>query len=78
MTLDRLDNPELKKLGNVIAECIHDNVVSGKYKPSLDNSELIKIRNDAIKAEFTGRNREAVMAKFGISRRLFYNIISRK
>lgn len=34
-------------------------------------------RDAAVLRAFNGRNRDDVMARFGISRRLFYNIISR-
>ena len=53
--------------------------IGGRYVPKHDGHrqrEVIERRNSAIRREFTGRNREAVMAKFGISRSLLYYVLS--
>ena len=48
--------------------------IGGRYVAFVED----RARRDAAVLEaYNGRNREEVLARFGISRRLFYNIITR-
>ena len=48
--------------------------IGGRYVAFVEDRAQ---RDAAVLAAFDGRNREAVIRKFGISRRLFYSILSR-
>ncbi len=60
-----------------LARHIYPEITSGRYTTTLSPDELRKRRDAAVLADFTGRNREDVMRKHNISRRLFYSIIAR-
>lgn len=60
-----------------LARHIYPEITSGRYTTTLSPEELRKRRDAAVLADFTGRNREDVMRKHNISRRLFYSIIAR-
>jgi len=60
-----------------LARHIYPEITSGRYTTTLSPDELRKRRDAAVLADFTGRNREDVMRKHHISRRLFYSILSR-
>jgi Mor family transcriptional regulator len=60
-----------------LARHIYPEITSGRYTTTLSPDELRKRRDAAVMADFTGRNREDVMRKHHISRRLFYSILSR-
>lgn len=52
--------------------------IGGRYVPKDLAANLSRKRRDeAVYAEFNGTNRDALMRKYGISRRLFYTILSR-
>lgn len=60
-----------------LARHIYPEITSGRYTTTISPDELRKRRDAAVLADFTGRNREDVMRKHHISRRLFYSIIAR-
>lgn len=60
-----------------LAHHIYPEITSGRYTGTLSPDEFRKRRDAAVLADFTGRNREKVMRKHRISRRLFYAIIAR-
>lgn len=49
--------------------------IGGRYVPKRD---VRAERDAAVVAAFNGRNRAEVMARFSLSRRLFYSILSRR
>lgn len=49
--------------------------IGGRYVPKRDARAA---RDAAVWAAFNGRNHQAVMKQFGISRRLLYSILSRR
>lgn len=49
--------------------------VAATEAPSAD--EIRRKRDDAVMSDYNGRNREEVMLKHNISRRLFYSILAR-
>lgn len=60
-----------------LARHIYPEIASGRYTSTLSPEELRKRRDTAVLADFNGRNRDDVMRKHHISRRLFYAIIAR-
>ena len=60
-----------------LARHIYPEITSGRYTSTLSPEELRRRRDSAVLADFNGRNREEVMRKHHISRRLFYAIIAR-
>jgi len=54
--------------------------IGGRYVPKTrdERAEALEARNQAIVAAWNGRNREQIMRQFGISRRMFYLVISRE
>ena len=60
-----------------LAHHIYPEITSGRYTSTLSPDELRKRRDTAVLADFNGRNRDDVMRKHHISRRLFYAIIAR-
>ena len=60
-----------------LAHHIYPEITSGRYTSTLSPDELRRRRDSAVLADFNGRNRDEVMRKHHISRRLFYAIISR-
>ena len=60
-----------------LARHLYPEITSGRYTSTLSPDELRRRRDSAVLADFNGRNRDEVMRKHHISRRLFYAIISR-
>ena len=60
-----------------LARHIYPEITSGRYTSTLSPDELRRRRDSAVLADFNGRNRDDVMRKHHISRRLFYAIIAR-
>ena len=71
------ETPEVTGHAERLARHICPEITSGRYTSTLSPEELRRRRDSAVLADFNGRNREEVMRKHHISRRLFYAIIAR-
>lgn len=71
---DDLDDAAIAALADVVTRRLAPRI-RGRYIPRWDDREK---RDAEVVAAFNGRNREEVMRKFGISRRLLYSILARK
>lgn len=60
-----------------LANHLYQEIVDGRYTTKHSPEELRRRRDASVLADFNGRNRETVMRKHRISRRLFYSIIAR-
>lgn len=65
---------DLDALATVVARRLAPRI-GGRYVPKRDARAA---RDTAVWAAFNGRNHAEVMREFGISRRLFYSILSRR
>ena len=71
---ENLQPEDIHALADAVARRLAPRI-GGRYVPKRDERA---VRDAAVWARFNGRNHKEVMREFGISRRLMYNILSRR